>query len=101
MEKKKAHYNLTLIKELIKSDDYKITRLAEDNAALDFGYTEKQIIKIIEQLKPIDLYKSMTMQFDSTKWQDVYNKRINTHQTAYIKLQIIKNKTIIIQFKQK
>lgn len=101
MEKKKAQYNLILIKELLKSGNYRITKLAQNNAVLDFDYTEKQIIKIIEQLEPIDLYKPITMQFDNTKWQNVYYKRINAKQTAYIKLQIIKNETIIIQFKEK
>lgn len=101
MEKKKAHYNLILIKELIKSGDYRITKLAQNNAVLDFDYTEKQIIKIIEQLESIDLYKSMTMDSDNTRWQDVYHKRINAKQTAYIKLQVLKNETIIIQFKEK
>lgn len=101
MEKKKPHYNLKLIKEQIKLGNYRITKLAQNNAILDFDYTEKQILQIIEQLEAINLYKSMTMHFDHTIWQDVYHKKINSMQTAYIKLQIIRSETVVIQFKNK
>ena len=43
----------------------------------------------------------MTSEHNHTIWQDVYHKDISNSQIAYIKLQIIKEKTVIIQFKQK
>jgi motility quorum-sensing regulator/GCU-specific mRNA interferase toxin len=100
MDKFKAHYSLLKIKQLAKAENYKITATARKTAFEDFSLLENEIIDVILSLEITDLYKSMTSHNDSTLWHDVYLKRImNT--TAYIKLQILDENSIIISFKEK
>jgi motility quorum-sensing regulator / GCU-specific mRNA interferase toxin len=99
MGKRKAHYSLAQIKILLKSKHYRITSTARKNALEDFNLLENDIIEIIISLNLFNFYKSMTTRYDSQLWQDVYHKKINS-KSAYIKLQILDNNTIIISFKE-
>ena len=99
-EKRVPHYDLNLIKELIKQKKYFITKIAQDNARLDFDLNIKQIIRNIMNLSNACFYKSMTSIYDHTIWQDVYHLNIDKD-IAYIKLQIVSEKSVIIQFKRK
>lgn len=101
MEKRKPHYNLELIKSLINKGDYSITKIAVKNAAFDFGFNAEDIIRQILELEVRHFYKSMTSDFDNSIWQDVYHKRITITETAYIKLQLKNDNSVIIQFKRK
>ena len=101
MEKRKPHYNLELMKSLIGQNMFIITSTASSNAGLDFGYSQQEIKNHVNALDYTCFYKSMTAHFDNTVWQDVYHKKVSLSQTAYIKLQLINEKTVIIQFKQK
>lgn len=101
MEKHKPHYGLALVKSFINQGLFSITRLASDNAARDFDFIPEEIINIILLLERDNFYKSMTSEHNYTIWQDVYHKNISSLQIAYIKLQIVKEKTVIVQFKQK
>lgn len=100
MEKKKPHYNLEQVNNLIKLNRVRITYKATEMAELDFGLTEKDIIKQVLGLSPQDFYKSMTSYKNHKIWQDVYHKQIK-QQKAYVKLQIVDETTVIIQFKEK
>lgn len=99
-EKRVPHYNLANIKNLIKNKQYIITKIAQDNARIDFDLTATEIIKYILTLDNACFYKSMTSIYDNKVWQDVYHLNINKI-AAYIKLQIISEKSVIIQFKRK
>ena len=99
-EKRVPNYSLARIKNLIEQREYIITKLAQDNARLDFDLSEKEIISYILTLDNTHFYKSMTSIYDYTVWQDVYHLDINK-ETAYIKLQIVSEKSVIIQFKRK
>lgn len=99
-EKRVPHYNLAKIQELIAKKKYIITHKAQDNARLDFDLTPKEIANLILVLKNTNFYKSMTSIYDHTVWQDVYHLNINKD-IAYIKLQIVSEKSVIIQFKRK
>ena len=100
MEKKKPHYDLALIKSLIESKQFKITAIARNNALESFGFFPGMVIKEILSLEGTDFYKSMTTNNDNKIWQDVYHKPID-FKIAYIKIQIVCEKTVIIQFKEK
>ena len=100
MEKKKPHYNLEQIKHLIRLNQVRITYKASEMAEVDFGLTEKSIIKQVLDISIFDFYKSMTSHSNYKIWQDVYHKPINA-KAAYIKLQIVNETTVIIQFKEK
>jgi len=101
MEKLKAHYNLDKLIYLIEQNKYIITGIASQNALQDFGFSQGDILKIIKKLENADFYKSMTKHDNHKIWQDVYHKKISTKETAYIKLQIIDEKSVVIQFKEK
>ena len=99
-EKRVPHYDLAKIKNLIENKKYTITKTAQDNARIDFDLTVKEVIKHILTLDNACFYKSMTSIKDNKIWQDVYHLNINKS-AAYIKLQIISEKSVIIQFKRK
>ena len=102
MEKKKAHYNLIEVKRLIEVNQYTITRIASINASNDFNFMSTEIVQQVLDLEVNNFYKSMTSNNNNQIWQDVYHKSINeSYDVAYIKIQIVKNKTVVIQFKQK
>lgn len=98
MEKKLAHYNLELIKTLIKQNRYFVTASAR-KAYTELGIEDKEAIEIILNLTARDLYKSMTSYMDSTIWQDVYHGQLKEIK-LYIKLQV-KEEAIVISFKEK
>ena len=99
-EKRVPHYDLNLIKELIKQKKYDITKIAQDNARLDFDLSIKQVVQYVLSLNNACFYKSMTSIYDHTIWQDVYHLSIDKD-IAYIKLQVVSEKSVIIQFKRK
>lgn len=100
MEKSKAHYSLARMKTLLKAGRYRITTIARKTSLEDFSMLENEIIDAVLTLDAPDFYKSMTTHHDSKLWQDVYHKVI-INRTAYIKLQIYDDDTIIISFKEK
>jgi len=100
-EKRTPHYKLEKIKDLINKNNYCITRIAVENARNDFNIKSTDIPAFIMQLDNAKFYKSMTSEHSHKIWQDVYHKSINKMQIAYIKLQMLDNETVIIQFKQK
>ena len=99
-EKRTPHYDLALIKTLIQENRYIITHTALDNARCDFDLKAKDMISEILKLDNNCFYKSMTSKYDYKIWQDVYHLHINKD-IAYIKLQIVSNKSVVIQFKRK
>lgn len=100
MEKKKPHYALSVVKNLIRQGCFRTTRTALLSAARDFGYRDaSQLAQVLLELEMRDFYKSMTTLHDSTLWQDVYRHTVEDV-PAYIKLQVVNETTVIISFKQ-
>ena len=99
MEKRKAHYSLEQIKQLIEVENYRFTISARTTFQNELELTEDDALDVIFQLQPNDLYKSMTAYHDHTLWQDVY-KPSWKDEKLYIKLQILEDSTIIISFKK-
>jgi len=100
MKKLKAHYPLIRVKSLIKEGRYRITATARRTAFEDFLLSGEGIVGCVIGLEVGNFYKSMTTGFDSTLWQDVYHVAIG-NKTAYLKLQILEDETVIISFKEK
>lgn len=100
MEKRKRHYSLELVKELILNGNWEISTTALTNAWFDFSFLESDIYDVILELVPGDFYKSMTFYNNSTIWQDVYRPVLKGIK-AYIKISIINNQSVLIQFKRK
>jgi motility quorum-sensing regulator/GCU-specific mRNA interferase toxin len=98
MEKRIAHYSLESIKELIADNQYFITQTARIDY-INLGFSDDEVLEVIQNLEIKDLYKSMTSFQNSSIWQDVYHKKAK-NMDLYIKLQITKN-AIIISFKER
>lgn len=99
MEKKKPHYSLREIKNLINDGKVFITRNAQRTAGEIYGFDFDQILEIVSKLDISDFYKSMTSHNDNKLWHDVYKKRSNT-EFYYIKVQILDGSALVISFKE-
>ncbi len=66
----------------------------------DFGLTQEELLFCILDIENSYFYKSMTSEHDNKIWQDVYHIPID-NDFAYVKLQIISDKSVVIQFKRK
>ena len=98
MEKRVAHYSLSLIKTLIKEENYRITGSAFRDA-IALGFDEDDILDVVLRLSPKELYKSMTTHHDNQMWQDVYYVTLQKKE-LYVKLQINED-VIVISFKER
>ncbi|MBP7583795.1 MAG: type II toxin-antitoxin system MqsR family toxin [Spirochaetes bacterium] len=100
MEKRKPHYPLSRVKALVSEGHYRITATARRSAYEDFLLIDEGILECVTGLDNASFYKSMTTLFDSALWQDVYHTAIGA-KTAYVKLQILDEETVVISFKEK
>jgi len=88
-EKRKPHYDLDELKELVRQEAWIVTRVA-DKGAMNLGLSRYELKKIVLALRSQDFYKSMTSYRDHKLWQDVYKPRISIQEECielYIKLQ--------------
>ena len=98
MEKRIAHYSLSNIKELIAKKKYVVTLSARQSYTA-LGLEDDEVLKVIDNLNTIDLYKSMTNYNNHLLWQDVYHSSYKGIE-LYIKLQV-KEDAIVISFKER
>jgi motility quorum-sensing regulator/GCU-specific mRNA interferase toxin len=98
MEKKKQHYSLGVIRQLIKSGCWRFTHAARIGA-LGFGLDEAGAVAVVEGLSLGSFYKSMTSHADHKLWQDVYRVPI-CGRLAYVKLTVLDD-LVVLSFKEK
>jgi motility quorum-sensing regulator / GCU-specific mRNA interferase toxin len=97
MEKKKPHYNLSLIKELIAAGRVCATGSAlAGGAALGFEFAG--MLEVVEALTLNDFHKSMTTYADHQVWQDVY-RPCTENGDIYLKLTVVED-VLIVSFKE-
>ncbi len=99
MEKKTAHYSLTIVKELVNNDRVSATRSAL-NGATELGFNFNDMKEVIKNLEVDDLHKSMTTHLSHTIWQDVYHFPSEEVGDIYIKLSVIDD-VLIVSFKER
>ena len=99
MEKKVAHYSITVIAALVRERKAAaFTKTALDGGRR-MGLTTTEMIDIVCALTPDCLYKSMTTYADSRIWQDVYHAETPVG-PAYIKVTLRTDGAPVIQFKE-
>ncbi len=102
-EKRKPHYNLEELKELVRKERWIVTRKAE-MGAVELGFSHCEIREIILNLRREDFYKSMTSYRNHKLWQDVYKPRVLSNEEyieLYLKLQKSSDeKCVVISFKR-
>ena len=102
MEKRKPHYDLNRIKELLNNEPSRLIRDIARQHAASAGYVDvDEILSVINRLCSQHFYKSMTSELNRKLWQDVY-KFMDEDKRLYIKLQLTinKDKAVLIQFKK-
>ena len=67
-----SHHDLEAIKLAFSRGDGLITRIAIHDAA-GLGYGSGEITAIIQTIGKVHFYKSMTSNYDTSVWQDVYH----------------------------
>ena len=102
MEKRKPHYSLEQLQELLNAKQTRIiTRTCKLEAA-EIGYfSDEMIVERIQKLSRKEFYKAMTVYGNNKLWQDVY-KSADEDRSLYIKLQLAATgdeKAVAIQFK--
>ena len=102
-EKRKPHYDLKRLKQLIREEKFIITKNA-DHSAFSLGFSRHEIIEIVLGLTNADFYKSMTTYHNHKIWQDVYKPQVESQDEKlelYMKLQeSADQKCIVISFKK-
>lgn len=101
MEKKKPHYSLREIQQIVilrKASAFTATALV---GAAELGLSPDEAVSVVLALRQSDLYKSMTTHADHQIWQDVYHAKLKSRLTAYVKMTLRENGIVVIQFKEK
>jgi motility quorum-sensing regulator/GCU-specific mRNA interferase toxin len=100
MEKRRPHYSLSRVKQLIQNGSYRVTRTALSRAVRDFGlFDATHVAGLVLKIEARQFYKSMTTLHDSSLWQDVYHGDVDGT-AAYVKIQIVDETIIVISFKR-
>ena len=103
MEKSKPHYDLKKVKAMLCSEETREITQTSRQGAVALGYMDAEdMLSVVEDLTRRHFFKSMTTQFNSRLWQDVYKITDDQGNKIYIKLQLSldRKKTIMIQFKE-
>jgi motility quorum-sensing regulator / GCU-specific mRNA interferase toxin len=74
---------LEAIKLAFSTGEGLFTRVATQDAAA-LGYGSEEIVAIIQTMKAVQFFKSMTSNYDVKVWQDVYRVR-HVGGTLYVK----------------
>lgn len=100
VEKKKPHYDLGSIKTTFTSvASLRITKTATTFAE-KLGITLDEVVAIIQGMTREQFYKSMTSEWDSRIWQDVYHVLVG-NTTLYVKFTTDAEGYLVLSFKEK
>ncbi len=101
MEKKKPHYVLHAIQQVVAERRVNAFAATALVGAAYLGLSHDEAVKVVLGLKQSAFYKSMTTHADHHIWQDVYHATLKSGLGAYIKVTLRENGTVVIQFKEK
>ena len=97
MEKSTPHCKLSVVKTLLETGRFQVTRTARMGAsALGFDYPG--MLAVVAALQSSDFHKSMTTHADHTVWQDVYHVATPLGD-VYLKLTVVDD-LLIVSFKE-
>lgn len=99
MEKSIPHCSLSLVRNLIESDQVRATASAFIGAR-ELGICSlSEMCAVVLALSRSDFYKSMTTHADHRIWQDVYRTRMASGIDVYLKLTVVED-VLIVSFKE-
>ncbi len=101
MEKRKPHYVLSEISELLSDENSRVITRRDRREAVSLGYADDEaMVERVHKLRRNEFFKSMTSNYNIKLWQDVY-KTSDGDEGLYIKLQKSpEGKGVIISFKR-
>lgn len=99
MEKRRAHYPLNNIKDLVKQHGVAVFTRTAQVGVVKMGLSAQEAVDVVLGLTRSQLYKSMTTHADHRVWQDVYHADCPNGKRAYIKL-TLREGAVVIQFKE-
>lgn len=98
MEKRRAHYPLVTIRQLIGEGRVRFTMTAVAGGAA-MGFDTEEMLNVVSSLTNRNLYKSMTSHIDYRLWHDVYHVTAR-RRLVYLKLMVVED-LLIVSFKEK
>ncbi len=102
MEKRKPHYILAEIKNIIGVPTNRPFTATALRGGLELGLSEREMRLVVLSLSRRDFYKSMTTTADHKIWQDVYHGMTKDGVAVYIKITAYADeRPPVIQFKSK
>lgn len=101
MEKKKSHYALVKIQQVVTQRKVSAFTATALMGAAELGLSPDEAVSVVLALRQGDFYKSMTTHADHQIWQDVYHAKLKSRMTVYIKVTLRENGIVVIQFKEK
>lgn len=101
MEKKKPHYLLSEVQQVVRARGENAFTATALTGAAALGLSSGQAVAVILGLTQKNFFKSMTTNVDHKIWQDVYHATLKAGLVAYIKVTLRENGTVVIQFKEK
>lgn len=101
MDKLIPHYKLEAIKAIVSAEGIAAFTATARDGARQMGLDNDQAVGVITTLTRAMFYKSMTTHQDHRVWQDMYHAPCQNGKTAYIKLTLRSDNTVVIQFKEK
>jgi len=100
MEKRKPTYDLEGFRaEFCSPAALRMTRAAMQ-CCFDLGLTLDDVVAVVQSMKRVHFYKSMTAYVDSTSWQDVYHVPWDDL-TLYVKLTVDELGRMILSMKER
>lgn len=99
MEKRVMTYDLETIKLTFSSTKKLRVTAAALKGARAIGFSQQDMVDVIQQLKRKNFVKSMTTYANHHIWQDVYNVEFNGYM-LYIKFQVDEKGHFVVSFKE-
>jgi len=100
MEKRKPHYTLETIKDVVAGGGLKAFTITAQHGAEAMKLSQAEAVDVVLSLDSRLFYKSMTTHADHRVWQDVYHAFCTNGRIAYIKLTLRDDGIVVIQFKE-
>lgn len=101
MEKKKPHYSLSAIQQVVAERRVNAFTATALMGAAQLGLSPDEAVEAVLAMKQVAFYKSMTTHADHQIWQDVYHVALKSRRVAYVKVTLRENGIVVIQFKEK
>ena len=100
-QKRTAIYDLASIQAALNSTPTLRMTVQARRGAVALGFSDRDIVEVVQSLRKVDFYKSMTSHADHRVWQGVYHFKYSEELMLYLKFTLDEEGHIVLSFKQK